>query len=138
VVTPNVRLEPEHRVHVQVRVINAGNAAVQAWALDLGKGFYLLEARPPEIIYHKGHAQSPHGNVLVYANPIEPGGSFEIDLVLRLLFDSEGNFDADPVLKLFYASGVWDLRTGYVADPQKFQDVFLSFPSAEASMHITP
>ncbi|MFH1926304.1 MAG: hypothetical protein ABIK32_07445 [Chloroflexota bacterium] len=109
-------------------VVNSGTEPILAWTLDLGKNFYLINAEPAEVFYHKGHAQSAHGNVLVYADPIEPGDIFHLKLNLRVLFDSAGNFDSNPELRLSYARGTKDAQTLAVSDLQRFQDTFVTFP----------
>lgn len=131
-----VKMELEHEVRVSVRIDNSGTEALSAWALDLGKGLYLVEARPKELLYHKGHSQGPHGNVLIYGTPVEPGGELEIDLTLRVLFDSDGNFDPEPGLRLSYARSARDAQALAVQDLQSFRDSFVSFPSAEAKIQI--
>ncbi len=131
-----VKMELAHEVRVTARIDNSGTEPLSAWALDLGKGLYLVEARPKELLYHKGHSQGPHGNVLIYGTPIEPGGKLEIDLTLRVLFDSDGNFDPNPGLRLSYARSARDAQALAVQDLQSFRDSFVSFPSAEAEIHI--
>lgn len=131
-----VKMALEHEVHVSVRIDNSGTEPLSAWALDLGKGLYLVEARPKELLYHKGHSQGPHGNVLIYGTPVEPGGELEIDLTLRVLFDSDGNFDPEPGFRLSYARSARDAQALAVQDLQSFRDSFVSFPSAEAKIHI--
>lgn len=131
-----VKMEPAHEISFRAKIGNAGTEPLSAWALDLGKGLYLVEARPKELLYHKGHSQGPHGNVLIYGTPIEPGESLELDLAVRVLFDSDGNFDPDPAFRLSYARSARDAQTLAVKDLQGFRDTFVSFPFAEAGLHI--
>lgn len=146
-----VKLEPEHQIHLNLHVANSGNEPVLAWTLDLGKDLYLINAEPAELFYHKGgpHAhhedehenehedEEGHGNVLIYAIPIEPGDVFQLELTLRVLFDSEGNFDSNPELRLSYARGTKDAQTLAVSDLQRFRDTFVTFPFVGARIHIT-
>ena len=131
-----VKLEPEHQIHLNLHVANSGNEPVLAWTLDLGKGLYLINAKPAELFYHKGHTKAAHGNVLVYATPIEPGDIFQLELTLRVLFDSEGKFDSDPELRLSYARGTKDAQTLSVSDLQRFQDAFVTFPFSTVRISI--
>jgi hypothetical protein len=131
-----VKMEPAHEIRFWVQIGNSGTEPLSAWALDLGKGLYLVEARPKELLYHKGHSKGPHGNVLIYGIPIEPGSSLEIDLTVRVLFDSDGNFDPNPGFRLSYARSARDAQALAVRDLQGFRDTFVSFPYAEAKIHI--
>jgi len=74
---------------------------------------------------------------LVYATPIEPGDIFQLELTLRVLFDSEGKFDSNPELRLSYARGTKDAQTLAVSDLQRFRDTFVTFPFVGARIHIT-
>jgi len=132
-----IKLEPEHQIHLSLRVANSGSEPVLAWTLDLGKGLYLIKAEPAELFYHKGHAKSLHGNVLVYATPIQSGDIFNLGLTLRVLFDSAGNFDSNPELRLSYARGTKDAQTLAVSDLQRFTDTFVTFPFSTARISIT-
>ena len=131
-----VRLEAENKIHLILHVANSGNEPVLAWTLDLGKGLYLINAEPAELFYHKGHAKAVHGNVLVYATTIEPGDIYQLELTLRVLFDSDGNFDSNPELRLSYARGTKDAQTLAVSDLQRFGDTFVTFPFSTARISI--
>lgn len=147
-----VKLEPEHRISFTVSVTNSGTEPILAWALDIGEDLYLMKAEPRELLYHKGapHAhhededehedehedEDEHGNVLIYAIPIEPGESLQVELTLRVLFDIEGNFDPNPELRLFYARGAKDAQPLSTEDLQTFQDNLLTFPFTETHIHI--
>ena len=148
-----VKLELENQIHLRLNVANSGNEPLLAWALDLGEDLYLVKAEPRELLYHKGgphvhheaedeyenehEDEEGHGNVLIYAIPIEPGDVFQLELTLRVLFDSEGKFDSNPELRLSYARGTKDAQTLAVSDLQRFRDTFVTFPFVGARIHIT-
>lgn len=131
-----INLEAEHQIQLKLKVVNSGTEPVLAWTLDLDKGLYLINAEPEELFYHKGHAQSVHGNVLVYATPIELGDITSLTLNLRVLFDSDGSFDSNPELRLSYARGIKDAQTLAVSDLQRFQDTFVTFPFSAVRISI--
>jgi hypothetical protein len=149
-----VKLEAENQIHLILKVVNSGTEPILAWALDIGEDHYLIKAEPGELLYHKGapHAQyeeedehedehededeDEHGDVLIYAIPIEPGDIFQVKLTLRVLFDIAGNFDPNPELRLFYARGAKDAHPLSTEDLQTFQDNLLTFPFAETHIYI--
>ena len=129
-----VVMEAEHEIHIHLNVANTGSEQVNAWALDLGKGLYLVESQPKELMLHKGHSNSPHGAVLIYGSPIKAGDTQVLELALRVLFDSDGNFDSNPILKLYYARSAQDAQALAINDIRGFKDTFIAFPHAEASI----
>ncbi len=145
-----VNLEAENQIHLILKVVNSGTEPILAWALDIGEYLYLMKAEPGELLYHKGapHAryeeedehededEHEHGDVLIYAIPIEPGDVFQVELTLRVLFDIAGNFDPNPELRLFYARGAKDVQPLSTEDLQTFQDNLLTFPFAETHIYI--
>jgi hypothetical protein len=149
-----VTLEAENQIHLMLKVVNSGTEPILAWALDIGDDLYLMKAEPKELLYHKGaphghreeedehedehedEDEHEHGDVLIYAIPIEPGDIFQVELTLRVLFDIAGNFDPNPELRLFYARGAKDAQPLSTEDLQTFQDNLLTFPFAETHIYI--